>query len=110
MSLKIFYVYSNVICFGDRATRQTQQAGAGEDKLAAIREVWDKMSKRMPVMYDPSPEVMVDEHDSFQRYSMIIIIIIIILNSHGPGEWLHFSTVSLSPPLGTPINTPVILT
>lgn len=68
MSLKRFYVYLNIICFVDRAKRQTRQAGAageagaGEDKLAAIREVWDKISKRIPVMYDPSPEVMVDKH------------------------------------------------
>lgn len=31
------------------------------DKLAAIRTVWDKWVQRLPLLYNPGPNVTVDE-------------------------------------------------
>ncbi|XP_067108275.1 LOW QUALITY PROTEIN: piggyBac transposable element-derived protein 4-like [Osmerus mordax] len=56
MQLKLFYTYS--IRFDDRGTRAARRA---TDKLAAIREVWDMWVERLPRLYDPGPEVTVDE-------------------------------------------------
>ncbi|KAL4006910.1 alpha-kinase [Sarotherodon galilaeus] len=49
--------------------RETRRAGRGEgdgggggyDKLAPIRAVWDEWCARLPAMYNPGPEVTVDE-------------------------------------------------
>ncbi|XP_041791116.1 piggyBac transposable element-derived protein 4-like [Chelmon rostratus] len=58
MQLKTFHILSRVICFDDRDTRPTRRA---RDKLAAIREVWDKWLCRLPLMYNPGTDVTVDE-------------------------------------------------
>ncbi|XP_046905958.1 piggyBac transposable element-derived protein 4-like [Hypomesus transpacificus] len=58
MQLKVFYTYSTSIRFDDRGTRAARRA---TDKLAAIREVWDMWVERLPRLYDPGPEVTVDE-------------------------------------------------
>ncbi|XP_034065557.1 piggyBac transposable element-derived protein 4-like [Gymnodraco acuticeps] len=58
MSLGTFHIFSRVIRFDNRDTR----AGRRErDKLAAIRTVWDKWVERLPLLYNPGPNVTVDE-------------------------------------------------
>uniref|UniRef100_A0A8C6M6Z2 PiggyBac transposable element-derived protein domain-containing protein n=1 Tax=Nothobranchius furzeri TaxID=105023 RepID=A0A8C6M6Z2_NOTFU len=58
MSLKTFQVLSCVIRFDDKQTRQGRRE---RDKLAAIRDVWDKWVQRLPLLYNPGPHVTVDE-------------------------------------------------
>lgn len=58
MSLKTFQVISRVIRFDDRETRQGRRE---RDKLAAIRNVWDKWVQQLPLLYNPGPHVTVDE-------------------------------------------------
>lgn len=58
MSLDTFRKISRVIRFDDKQTRIVQRAN---DKLAAIRLVWNKRVERLPMMYNPGPNVMVDE-------------------------------------------------
>ncbi|KAL7399436.1 hypothetical protein ABVT39_024263 [Epinephelus coioides] len=58
MSLKTFYTYSRLIRFDDRGSRPTWRAA---DKLAVIREAWEAWAARLPLMYNPGPEVTVDE-------------------------------------------------
>lgn len=58
MSLGTFHIFSRVIRFDNHDTR----AGRRErDKLAAIRTVWDKWVERLPLLYNPGPNVTVDE-------------------------------------------------
>ena len=58
MSLETFHMISRVIRFDNRDTR----AGRRErDKLAAIRDVWDKWVEILPLLYNPSAHVTVDE-------------------------------------------------
>ncbi|XP_062864594.1 piggyBac transposable element-derived protein 4-like [Trichomycterus rosablanca] len=58
MSLEMFHMISRVIRFDNRDTR----AGRRErDKLAAIRDVWDKWVEILPLLYNPGPHVTVDE-------------------------------------------------
>ncbi|XP_021162792.2 piggyBac transposable element-derived protein 3 isoform X1 [Fundulus heteroclitus] len=58
MSLETFHMISRVIRFDNRDTR----AGRRErDKLAAIRDVWDKWVEILPLLYNPGPYVSVDE-------------------------------------------------
>lgn len=47
-----------MIHFDNRDTRPGRRQ---QDKLAAIREVWDKWVERLPLIYNPSPNVTVDE-------------------------------------------------
>ncbi|KAK0134389.1 hypothetical protein N1851_030046 [Merluccius polli] len=49
MPLKIFHTYSRMIRFDDRESRPARRA---TDKLAAIREVWDKWAERLPYLYN----------------------------------------------------------
>lgn len=49
---------SRVICFDNRDTRPGHRQ---QDKLAEIREVWDKWVECLPLMYNPSLNVAVDE-------------------------------------------------
>ena len=58
MSLQQFHVLSRVIRFDDRATRSFRWR---DDKLAAIRNVWDRWVERRPLMNNPGPEMTVDE-------------------------------------------------
>ncbi|XP_053351170.1 piggyBac transposable element-derived protein 4-like [Clarias gariepinus] len=58
MSLETFHIISRVIRFDNRDTR----AGRRErDKLAAIRDVWNKWVEILPLMYNPGIHVTVDE-------------------------------------------------
>ncbi|XP_076608401.1 LOW QUALITY PROTEIN: uncharacterized protein LOC143333911 [Chaetodon auriga] len=58
MSLETFHIFSRVIRFDNRETR----AGRWErDNLAAIRTVWDKWVEQLPLLYNPGPNVTVDE-------------------------------------------------
>ncbi|KAL4008155.1 hypothetical protein ACER0C_002007 [Sarotherodon galilaeus] len=54
MSLEQLRVLSRIIRFDNRDTRQN-------DKLAAIRNIWDRWVERLPLMYNPGPEVTIDE-------------------------------------------------
>ncbi|XP_042170595.1 piggyBac transposable element-derived protein 4-like [Oncorhynchus tshawytscha] len=58
MSLKVFHRYSRLLRFDDRQSRPARLA---TDKLAAIREVWDLWEARLPALYNPGPDVTVDE-------------------------------------------------
>ncbi|XP_051765771.1 piggyBac transposable element-derived protein 4 isoform X2 [Ctenopharyngodon idella] len=58
MPLKTFNMMSRVFCFYKRV------AGPGRekhDKLAPVREIWEKWVERLPLMYNPGPNVTVDE-------------------------------------------------
>lgn len=54
MPLQIFHRLSQVIRFDNRDTRPGCRQ---QDKLAVIREVWDKWVKCLPLIYNPSPNV-----------------------------------------------------
>lgn len=54
MSLKMFHMLSRVVRFDDKSTRQN-------DKLAPVREIWDKWVERLPLIYNPDVNVTVDE-------------------------------------------------
>ncbi|XP_070773707.1 piggyBac transposable element-derived protein 4-like [Enoplosus armatus] len=58
MSLQTFHILSHVIRFDDRHTRA---ACRQHDKLAPIREVWQKWVERLPLIYKPGPDITVDE-------------------------------------------------
>ncbi|XP_038130918.1 piggyBac transposable element-derived protein 3-like isoform X1 [Cyprinodon tularosa] len=58
MPLKLFHTYSRLVRFDDRESRP---ARCMTDKLAAIRQVWDKWVERLPYLYNPEPDVTVDE-------------------------------------------------
>ncbi|XP_038553198.1 piggyBac transposable element-derived protein 4-like [Micropterus salmoides] len=58
MPLKAFYAYSTLLRFDDRETRAQRRSS---DKLAAVRELWDRWADRLPYMYNPGPDVTVDE-------------------------------------------------
>ncbi|XP_053274074.1 piggyBac transposable element-derived protein 3-like, partial [Pleuronectes platessa] len=58
MPLKVFHTYSRLLRFDDRETRRERRAS---DKLAAVREVWDAWAARLPLLYNPGPEVTVDK-------------------------------------------------
>ncbi|XP_038551150.1 piggyBac transposable element-derived protein 4-like [Micropterus salmoides] len=56
MPLKVFYAYSKLLRFDDRETRAQRRAS---DKL--VRELWDRWAERLPYLYNPGPDVTVDE-------------------------------------------------
>ncbi|KAL3983487.1 M-phase phosphoprotein 8 [Sarotherodon galilaeus] len=58
MSLQQFHVLSRIIRFDDRDTRPVHWRN---EKLAAIRNIWDRWVWRLPLMYNPGPKVTVDE-------------------------------------------------
>ncbi|XP_070982190.1 piggyBac transposable element-derived protein 4-like [Oncorhynchus clarkii lewisi] len=58
MPLKVFHKYSRLLRFDDRQSRPARLA---TDRLAAIREVWDLWEERLPALYNPGPDVTVDE-------------------------------------------------
>ncbi|TKS65156.1 PiggyBac transposable element-derived protein 4 [Collichthys lucidus] len=49
---------TRLLRFDDRESRPARRV---TDKLAAIREVWDKWVERLPYLYNPGPDVTVDE-------------------------------------------------
>ncbi|XP_067253523.1 piggyBac transposable element-derived protein 4-like [Chanodichthys erythropterus] len=51
MMLRVFYFYKR----GAGSGRQKR------DKLAPVRDIWEKWVKRLPLMYNPGPNVTVDE-------------------------------------------------
>ncbi|XP_005997448.1 piggyBac transposable element-derived protein 4-like [Latimeria chalumnae] len=58
MSLETFHIITRVIRFDNRDTRADRRE---RDKLAAIREVWDKWVEILPLLYNPGSNVTVDE-------------------------------------------------
>nr|XP_046201135.1 piggyBac transposable element-derived protein 4-like [Oncorhynchus gorbuscha] len=58
MPLKVFNTSSRMLCFDNRESRPAKHV---RDKLAAIREVWEEWLERLPYLYNPGPEVTVDE-------------------------------------------------
>lgn len=58
MSLKTFKKISRVIRFDNRETRSERRS---LDKLAPIRELWDRWVEILPKLYNPSENVTVDE-------------------------------------------------
>ncbi|KAM9770316.1 DNA polymerase delta subunit 4 isoform 1-T1 [Menidia menidia] len=56
MSLERFRIISRVICFDRRDDRPARQR---RDELAAIRNVWDKWVRRLPLLYNPGPDVTI---------------------------------------------------
>ncbi|KAJ8393021.1 hypothetical protein AAFF_G00069250 [Aldrovandia affinis] len=58
MPLKLFHTYSRLLRFDNRESRPARHV---TDKLAAIREIWDKWVERLPYLYNPGPDVTVDE-------------------------------------------------
>ncbi|CAM4728931.1 unnamed protein product [Leuciscus chuanchicus] len=58
MPLKTFSIMSRIFCF------YRKDAGSGrkkDDKLAPIRDIWEKWVQRLPLLYNPGPSVTVDE-------------------------------------------------
>ncbi|KAM4031867.1 LOW QUALITY PROTEIN: piggyBac transposable element-derived protein 4-like [Anomaloglossus baeobatrachus] len=55
LSLQKFQMISRVLRFDNRDTR------IKSDKLAPIRDVWEKWVQLLPLMFNPGPEVTVDE-------------------------------------------------
>ncbi|XDV54752.1 hypothetical protein PO909_022975 [Leuciscus waleckii] len=58
MSMQTFSIMSRIFCFYRRV------AGSGrkkDDKLAPVRDVWEKWVQRLPLLYNPGPSVTVDE-------------------------------------------------
>uniref|UniRef100_A0A3B3RN32 PiggyBac transposable element-derived protein domain-containing protein n=1 Tax=Paramormyrops kingsleyae TaxID=1676925 RepID=A0A3B3RN32_9TELE len=55
MSLQTFQMITRVLRFHNRDTK------AKSDKLAPIRDVWEGWVKRLSLMFNPGPEVTVDE-------------------------------------------------
>lgn len=58
MPLKLFHIFSRMLRFDNRQSRPARRV---TDKLAAIREVWEKWVERLPYLYNPGPEVTVGE-------------------------------------------------
>ncbi|XP_016409956.1 piggyBac transposable element-derived protein 4-like, partial [Sinocyclocheilus rhinocerous] len=58
MPLKDFERLSSVLRFDDKSTRAARRE---TDKLAPIRELWEKWVERFPMMYNPGLNVTVDE-------------------------------------------------
>ncbi|KAL1279369.1 hypothetical protein QQF64_026042 [Cirrhinus molitorella] len=58
MSLERFHIISRDLRFDNRETRASRRE---RDKLAAVRDVWDKWIEILPLMYNPGPQITVDE-------------------------------------------------
>lgn len=58
MSLKRFHLISRVIRFDDKNTRIERRE---KDKLAPVREIWNKWVEILPILYNPTENVTVDE-------------------------------------------------
>ncbi|KAL0183256.1 hypothetical protein M9458_022631, partial [Cirrhinus mrigala] len=58
MPLKRFKTLSRVFSFYKRDKDRSKQK---KDKLAPVRNIWDKWVERLPLLYNPGPNVTVDE-------------------------------------------------
>eukprot|EP00066_Takifugu_rubripes_P029496 XP_011618762.1 PREDICTED: piggyBac transposable element-derived protein 4-like [Takifugu rubripes] len=58
MSLENFHIISRIIRFDNRDDRPARWQ---RDKLGVIRTVWDKWVRRLPLLYNPGPNVTIDE-------------------------------------------------
>ncbi|XP_059394627.1 piggyBac transposable element-derived protein 4-like [Carassius carassius] len=58
MSLKSFKSLSRIFCFYKKDKKHSQQK---TDKLAPVRTIWDKWVQRLPLFYNPVPNVTVGE-------------------------------------------------
>lgn len=58
MSLENFHIISRIIRLDNRDDRPARWQ---TDKLAAIRKVWDKWVNRLPLFFNPGPNVTIDE-------------------------------------------------
>ncbi|XP_067253162.1 piggyBac transposable element-derived protein 4-like [Chanodichthys erythropterus] len=58
MPMKTFAMMSRVFCFYKRGAGPGQEK---RDKLAPVRDIWEKWVERLPFMYNPGPNVTVDE-------------------------------------------------
>uniref|UniRef100_A0A9J8C7C7 PiggyBac transposable element-derived protein domain-containing protein n=1 Tax=Cyprinus carpio carpio TaxID=630221 RepID=A0A9J8C7C7_CYPCA len=58
MPLKTFTDLSRVFCFYKKDEELDQKKS---DKLAPVRIIWDKWVQRLPLLYNPGPNVTVDE-------------------------------------------------
>ena len=58
MPLKVFHTFSRMPRFDNRESRPARRV---RDKLEDIREVWEKWVEHLPYLYNPGPEVTVDE-------------------------------------------------
>ncbi|KAG1971378.1 hypothetical protein F2P79_002510 [Pimephales promelas] len=58
MTLNNFKMMSRIFCFYRRGTGPGLQK---DDKLAPVRDIWEKWVQRLPLLYNPGPSVTVDE-------------------------------------------------
>lgn len=58
MSLETFCMISRVVRFDEKSTRQERRRN---DKLAAVRNIWEKWIEVLPKLYYPNENVTVDE-------------------------------------------------
>lgn len=58
MSLQRFHDISRIVRFDDKPSRPQRRQ---KDKLAAIREIWDKWVEILPAFYNPTENLTVDE-------------------------------------------------
>ncbi|XP_059394628.1 piggyBac transposable element-derived protein 4-like [Carassius carassius] len=58
MPLKTFQDLSRVFCFYKKDEKLDQKKS---DKLALVRNIWNKWVQRLPLLYNPGPNVTVDE-------------------------------------------------
>ncbi|GFQ68875.1 DDE_Tnp_1_7 domain-containing protein [Trichonephila clavata] len=58
MSLETFCYISRVIRFDNKSTRQERRK---LDKLAAVRDVWEKWIEILPKLYNPDENITVEE-------------------------------------------------
>jgi hypothetical protein len=72
MPLKIFHTFSRTLRFDNRESRPARRA---RDKLAAIREVWEKWVERLAYFRPRVVEVTVDEHFSKENNSDRCVLI-----------------------------------
>lgn len=77
MPLKLFHNYSRLLRFDDRESRPARRA---TDKLVARREVWDRWVERLTVLYNPGPDVTVDEQRVPFRGRVCVYIIKVIFH------------------------------
>ncbi|KAK7120985.1 hypothetical protein R3I94_020837 [Phoxinus phoxinus] len=58
MPLKTFSIMSRIFCFYKKVAESGRKK---DDKLAPIRDIWEKWVQRLPLLYNPGPSITVDE-------------------------------------------------